>query len=175
MLGGENKMKKLIPIIVIVVIAVVVVSWLGLSFQIKAKYDNLKNELSKYPVKISPIGSQFKGYLSEVEGKWTCKLDETNGPHSVALKALGLTPSVKHLIYLINYQMPEYSWFSQKRNKEATKFAMFKGELSPAVMDKTIHVSADQKIAFIITKENIVLVFKDDPNGLRELIYHKNK
>jgi hypothetical protein len=168
-------MKKLIPIVVIVVIAVIVVSWLGLSFQIKEKYDNLKNELSKYSVKTSPIDSQFKEYLSEVEGKWTCKLNETNGPHSTALKALGLTPSVKNLIYFISYQMPEYSWFSQERNKEATKFAMFKGELSPAVMDKTIHVSADQKIAFIITKENIVLVFKDDPNGLRELIYHKNK
>jgi hypothetical protein len=168
-------MKKLIPIVVIVVIAVVVVSWLGLSFQIKAKYDNLKNELSKYPIIASPIDSQFKEYLSEVEGKWVCKLNETNGPHSTALKALGLTPSVKNLIYLINYQMPEYSWFLQERNKEATKFAMFKGELSPAAMDKTIHVSADQKTAFIITKENIVLVFKDDSNGLRELIYHKNK
>jgi len=168
-------MKKLISIVVIVAIAVVVVSWLGLSFQIKAKYDNLKNELSKYPVKTSTIDNQSKEYLSDVESKWTCKLNETNGPHTAALKALGLTPSVKNLTYLINYQMPEYSWFSQERNKEATKYAMFKGELSPAVMDKTIHVSADQKIAFIITKENIVLVFKDDPSGLRELIYHKNK
>lgn len=168
-------MKKMIPIVIIVVIAVVIASWLGLSFQIKAKYDNLKNELSKYSVKSSPIDNKSMEYLSDVEGKWTCKLNETNGPHSVALKALGLTPSVKNFIYLINYQMPEYSWFSQKRNKEATKFAMFKGELFPAVMDKTIHVSADQKIAFIITKESIVLVFKDDPSGLRELIYHKNK
>jgi hypothetical protein len=84
MLGGENKMKKMIPIVIIVVIAVVIASWLGLSFQIKAKYDNLKNELSKYSVKSSPIDNKFKEYLSEVESKWTCKLNETNGPHSVA-------------------------------------------------------------------------------------------
>ncbi len=168
-------MKKLIPALVVVVIVVFVGSWLGLSFQTKAKYDNLRKELSKYPVTVSPMDNRTNELLLEIESKWTCKLNETNGPHSFALKGLGLTPSVKNVAYLISFQMPEYSWLSQESNKEATKFAMIKGEMSPKVTDKTIHISANEKTAFVIIKDNIVLVFRDEANGMREMVYSKNK
>jgi hypothetical protein len=120
---------------------------------------------------IVAIDEPTTAFMTKVQSNWFCRSDVINGPDYEVLKMAGKSPSVRNLIDLWNYQMPPYGWFSPTRNKEAAKIALLKAQFFPVSFDQKWHSSSDEHLAMLWGKTNIVLIYRDEPNGLRSTFY----
>ena len=84
-------------------LAVIIGVLFFISLRSKAKYDKARNKLIKErpkPYAIVDLDDKTTGLLNEVRQNWTQRYSEINGPHSQALQAVQLSPSVENLVYL---------------------------------------------------------------------------
>jgi len=154
----------------VLLIVVLAASWLALSVRLKLSYDKVRKDLAM-AYAVTPMDDQMRSFLVEVRSNWTCRADETAGPNSQVVKLAGMTPSVQNLIYVFNYQMPEYGWFSPKRNRQAARIGLLKAKFFPTSVDKQWHISEDQHLALLWCLTNAVYVYQDGPDGMRETLY----
>ena len=168
-------MKKLIPIIAVLVVAIGIAAYLAVSLHIKRKYDKARIELADHVLSAVPMDAETKVLLTEVRTGWVEKNNEVGGPHSDALKTIGLEPSVSNVIELLTYRMPEYSLLSLRRNSRPMQIGAIQAVLLPISIDKSIHVSDDRHVALIRIHPAIVYVFTDEAGGLRETQYWLKK
>ena len=118
------------------------------------------------------MDSTNTAFLAKVQSDWKCAFDVTNGPDADVAKLAGKVPSVSSVISVYNYQMPPYDWFSPSENHEAAKMCLIKAKFMPVSWDKKWHVSADEHLAFLICRTNLVYVYRDEPSGLRATLYY---
>jgi hypothetical protein len=121
------------------------------------------------------MDSQNTAFLAKVQSGWKCAFDVTNGPDADVVKQAGKVPSVSSLISVYNYRMPPYNWFSPSENHEAAKMDLIKAKSMPVSLDKEWHVSADEHLAFLICRSNVVCVYRDEPSGLRATLYYMKR
>lgn len=156
--------------IVILLILILVACWLVLEIQAKSKYDQARQE-DAVAYSATPMDQQTVAFLAEVRSNWTCWEDITNGADSEALKLVGKSPTISNLIEMFNYEMPPFQWFSPSQNREAAALNLVKAKFMPVSVDKQWHVSANEHIAFLICKSNMVALYQDEPTGLRASYY----
>lgn len=166
-----EKMKKAISIIVIALVVLGTGACLTLNLRAKQKYDKMRNELSHLSCSVVAMDAETTALLAEVREKWRQSHSQMDGPHSDALKTLGLDPSVSNLAHVFTYRLPRYSLLSIGNNKKSATMALVQGLLMPDAIDDSIHVSADGHLALIQVHKNCVLVFADESSGLREEMY----
>jgi len=166
-------MKKTISIIVIVLIVIGAGAWLTLNLRAKQKYDKMRNELSQLSYSVVKMDADTTALLSEVREKWAQSHSQIDGPHSDALKTLGLDLSVSNLVHVFTYRLPKYSFLSIEQNKKSAAMGLVQGLLMPVTIDESIHVSANGDLALIQVSAKCVLVFADENAGLREEMYVK--
>jgi hypothetical protein len=166
-------MKKAISVIVIVIIVIGAGTWLTLNLRAKQKYDKMRNELSQLSYSVVKMDTDTIALLAEVREKWSRSYSQMDGPHSDALKTLGLDPSASNLVHFFAYRLPKYSLLSIEKNKKSAAMGLVQGLLMPVAIDESIHVSANGGLALIQVKTNCVLVFADENTGLREEMYVK--
>ena len=148
--------------------------WFTLEIRAKLKYDHARRtDFAAYSV--TPMNQQTVELLAKVQTNWTCWVDVTNGPDTEMLKLVEMSPSVHNLIETFNYQMPPFRWFSPSQNRKAATFNLVKAEFMPVVMDKQWHVSADEHIAFLLCRTNVIMLYRDEPSGLRVSGYARKK
>ena len=119
-------MKK-IAIIILIIIVVLAGIWFWIGLKAKAKYDKARNRLiaeRPKPYSVVPFTDTTTALLEKAQGEWIERYTEINGPNTMALETLKLKPTVKNLVYVLTYQMPEYSWLSSSQNEIATKTAL---------------------------------------------------
>lgn len=169
-------MKKLILGTVVLLFSVWLGLWVTFNVRTKAKYDEFAKEVaihSKYSIKF--FDAEFSNFLSNVEITWSVRTNQINGPHSLLLKVVGLEPSVTNLVNSMICPLPEWSWISLEQNRRSTILAMFKGQLSPITVDGAIHISSDKKTAVLWYGTNVLEVYRDETNGMREILYFKKR
>ena len=93
----------------------------------------------------------------------------------MTLELVGKSPTVRNLIETFNYEMPPFRWFSPLQNRQAAAFNLVKAKFMPVSLDKQWHVSADEHIAFLICRSNLVALYQDEPTGLRASYYVEKK
>lgn len=150
---------------------IVAVSFAILNLYAKSKYDRARR-LGYITYVVTPMDSQSTTFLAKVQSDWKCAFDVTNGPDSDVVELAGKIQAVRNYINVMNYQMPPYSWFSPSENHEAAKMNLIKAKFMPVSLDKEWHVSADEHLAFLICRSNIVYVYRDEPSGLRTTLYY---
>jgi len=168
-------MKKFLFACVILLVVILAGAWLVVSVHTKSNYDRMREGLVDTYYVVTPMDDQFRAFLAEVQSNWTCRVNEIGGPDSEVVKLAGMTPSVRNLIYVFNYQVPEYSWFSPKRNRQAALIGLIKAKFFPRSVDKQWHVSEDQHLAVLWGVTNAVYVHQDETGGLRTALYFKKK
>jgi hypothetical protein len=167
-----KNMKRIIIVTVLLLSAIWGCAWLFASVRAKQKYDTVRKELSTAQYAEILIDHQAKTFLSLVQDEWIQK-PETNGhPHSDMVKLAGMSPSVRNLIHVFNYQMPEYGWFSQARNKQSAVIGLLKANFFPVSVDRTFHVTEDGHLAFLWCRTNMVYVYRDETNDLSATLYY---
>jgi hypothetical protein len=171
----DVKMKKLTPAIVIALAAVGAVAWCALNLRAKRKYDHVRDELAQHSYAVVPFDQKTTAFLAEVRTSWTNSHSQVGGPHSDAIKLLGLRPSVSNLVHVFTHRLPAYSFLSLDQNKKSAVMAMVQGLLMPVTMDNSIHRSEDGLTALVRCQTNLVYVFSDEPAGLRESMYYLKK
>ena len=149
--------------------------WLIFALRAKIKYDNFAAMVPVVHFAQAPINQQDNTFLSEVNDKWSCQSNKTNGPMAAVVSLTGQTPSVRNLIHLFNYQMPEFCWRSPSRNHLAAELGYFKAGYCGRFADPTFHVSSDGHLALLWNGENAVFVFQDAANGFRDAIYFRKQ
>jgi len=164
-------MKKLIATIGVLAVAIAIAAYLAVSLRVKQKYDKARIELADHVLSAVPMDAETKALLTEVRTSWVERSSEVGGPHSDALKTIGLEPSVSNVIELLTYRMPAYSLLSFGRNRRPMQIGTIQAILLPISIDKSIHVSDDRHVALIRLHPTIVYVFEDDAGGLRETQY----
>jgi hypothetical protein len=75
------------------------------------------------------------------------------------------------LISVLNYQMPEYGWFSVAQNKRAATIGLLKASFFPISVDRKFHLSDNGRVAFLWCQTNVVYVYRDEPHGLIGTMY----
>jgi len=156
-----------------VVFLVVVIGagvWLSTFLRAKQKYDEFRVELGG-PFSEVQMNAEATSLLEEARSKWVLRYNDVNGPHSEALKILGMQPTVANLVALFTYPLPDYSWVRSARNVRASATGVIQAKIFPVSVDHAIHVSEGRDLAYIQISENIVVVFTDDTEGLREAGY----
>ena len=148
--------------------------WVGLNLRSKSKYDKAK-AANQEIYAITLLNQQMNTFLAEVQSHWTSIADVTNGPDSEVIKLAGMTPSVRNLIDVFNYQMPPYRWFSPSQNRKAAERNLIKAKFMPISLDKRWHLSEDDHLAVLWCKTNVVYVYRDEAAGLRATLYVKKK
>ena len=163
-------MNKLVPAILLAVVAIAIAAWLTVNVRVMRKYDEARAKIGE-PFSVIEMDDRTEGLLAEVRASWVERFSEVGAPHSDGLKIVGLNPSVSHLIKVFTYRLPESSLFSPSRNKKAAEIGVIQALLFPVSIDHCIHVSADGHLALIRISANLVYVFSDDADGLREAMY----
>ena len=171
-------MKRL-AFFVLVVLGIVAGLWLGLWFVVslysKSKYDVLLQQDHAVSFAVTPIDQQSKALLSEVQSNWSHRDDRTNSQISGVLTLAGLAPSVRNVIHALQTPMPEFYWWSASRNRQAAMFGLTKLAYSDFGMHQTFHVSDDGHLTLLQCSTDVVLVFQDETNGVREARYFRMK
>ena len=166
-------MKALVAISIS--LALLLVICLGaLQVRAKLKYDTARRDDS-VTYSVTPMDKHTTAFLADVESNWVCWVDATNAAEAEIFTTLGETPTVRHLIELFNYQMPPFRWFSPSENRRAALLNLMKAEFMPVSIDKKWHVSADSHAVFLLCKTNVVLLYRDEPTGLRASSYYMKK
>jgi len=169
-----REMKRLITIMVLILVSGVAGAWLTFNLRAKQKYDYLRSELAAQPFSVVPMNIETKGFLNRVQTTWVKSHDKI-GPHSDAIKLAGLSPSLSSLIELFTYKMPKYSLVFPAKNKKPMVMGAIQSVILPVSVDGAIYVAEGQHLAFIQCRTNLVYVFTNDPNGLREAMYYVKK
>ena len=138
------------------------------SVRFKAHYDQLQGEVYA----IALIDPAMDAFLANVERTWEKKVTEKNGPEADIVRSVGKTPSVSSFLGVVDYQMPPYRWWAPWTNRESAKLGMFRA-LRPPSLDKRWHVTEDRSLAFLRCRENVVLVYRDEGDGIRMTMYAK--
>lgn len=167
-------MKKLV-ISVLLVVAIVEALWLVAALYAKSKYDVLLKQDRATSFAVAQIDQQSKSLLSDVQSNWSCREDSTNSPISEMLMSVGLTPSVRNVIHVLHSPMPEFYWWSASRNRQAAMFGFMKLAYSDFGMHQTFHVSDDGHLALLRCSTDVVIVFQDETDGVREARYIRKK
>ena len=166
----DGTMRTFIAALLVLIFA----TWLVLELRAKSKYDQARREeIAAYLVK--PMDQQTAAFLADVQSSWKCGGDITNGADSETLKLVGKPNTVRSLIETFNYEMPPFQWFSPSQNRQAAVFNLVKAKFMPVSLDKQWHVSADEHIAFLICRSNLVALYRDETSGLRASYYAKKK
>jgi hypothetical protein len=164
-------MKHIIIVTVLLLGAIWGCAWLFVSVHAKQKYDTLRKELSTAQYAEVLIDQQANGFLSRVQSHWIQNPEVNGKPDSDVVKLAGMTPSVRNLIRVFNYQMPEYDWFSLAQNKQSAVIGLIKAKFFPVSVDRTFHVAEDGHLAFLWCRTNMVYVYRDETNGLSAKLY----
>ncbi|MBI1338049.1 MAG: hypothetical protein GC164_13965 [Phycisphaera sp.] len=168
-----KKMKLVIVGVVVVIVISGVTAWLGINHYAKGKYDKMKSMLSPYE-KVQ-INDETTAILTKAKNEWKMAYSDIGGPHTDALKLLGLEPSVSNLLYVFTYSLPQYSYLAPQQNAKAALMCSIQERIFPITIDQSIHVSQDEKLAMFRCNEKTILVFLDEGKGLREEMYHVKK
>ena len=168
-------MKKLIPTILTVLVVAGALAWLALNLRAKRKYDELRDRLAQCSYSLVKMDSDTTALLAEACADWTEAYSHVGGPHSDALKTVGLRPSVSNLTHVFTHRLPEYSFLSPNQNKKSVVMGAIQSLLFSVTIDDAIHLSGDGSIALIRCQTNLVLVFADEESGLRESMYYAKK
>ena len=155
-------------------VSVLIVCWFVLELRAKSKYDLARRE-DAVVYSVTPMNPPTVKFLAAVQSNWTCAVDITNGADSVTLELVGKSPTVRNLIETFNHEMPPFRWFSPLQNRQAAAFNLVKAKFMPVSLDKQWHVSADEHIAFLICRSNLVALYQDEPTGLRASYYVEKK
>ena len=99
-------MKKTIPAIVLTVAVAGAVAWCALNLRAKRKYDQVRNDLAQHSYEVVPFDAKTTAFLTDVRTNWTNSHSQIGGPHSDAIRLLGLRPSVSHLVHVFTHQLP---------------------------------------------------------------------
>jgi len=147
-----------------VIAAAVWVLKVGLPF--KRQYAAMRNQTVDI-YNVLPLDQLTKVQLSEVLEQWTCRVEDTNRV-TIAVSALGLTPSVQNWIRLFNAPMPEFSWFDLSGARKAALFSIVKLGILDFSSDRTFYVSEDGSVALLWNEETgAVYVFQDQRSVVR--------
>jgi hypothetical protein len=166
-------MKKTIAAISSV-LAVLLIGWLIVNLRAKSNYDKMRNEIpSGYAV--IPMDQVMKSFMAEVQSNWNCTTNTVGGPDSDVIKLAGMNPSVRNLIHVWNYQMPEYCWWSPSRNRQPILIGLLKAKFFPVSVDRKFHVSENQDLALLWCRTNMVHIYHDEANGMRASLYVKKR
>ncbi len=163
-------MRKNVVIIFIVSSGIFV--WFILCFNAKIKYDRARKGVQCEPYKVVQMTPEMSSLLDEIKKDWVKQYSETDGPYADTLRVVGLEPTVDNLIDLLNYEMPDYSFFYLWRNKKALLMAQGKALLLPISIDDAIHVTENHSKAMIRITKTAVQIFSDTVGGLKESIYY---
>jgi len=168
-------MKKSSLFIFIILFVVGVLIWFILCFNAKVKYDRARQSLlagQPEPYKVVQMTPEMSSLLDEIKKDWVKQYSETDGPYADTLRLVGLEPTVENLIYLLNYEMPDYSFFYLWRNKKALIMGQGKALLLPISIDAAIHVTENESTAMIRATKTAVQIFSDTVGGLKESMYY---
>lgn len=163
-------MNKLVSAIVLAVVATATAAWLTVNIRAMRKYDEAQAAIGK-PFSVIEMDNRTEGLLAEVRASWVERFSEVDGPYSDGLKTVGLSPSVTNLIKVFTYSLPESSLLSPSRTAKAAEIGVIQALLFPESIDRSIHVSADGRLALIRCSTNLVYIFTDDADGLCEAMY----
>lgn len=154
------------------VLAVLLIGWLMVNLRAKSNYDKTRNEIPR-GYAVIPMDQVTKSFMGEVQSNWNCTADTVGGPDSDVVKLAGMNPSVRNLIRVWNYQMPEYCWWSPSRNRQPIVIGLLKAKFFPVSMDRAFHVSENQDLALLWCRTNVVYIYRDEANGMRASLYVK--
>jgi hypothetical protein len=165
---------KACTVTLILLATALVGGWLGLSLPAKLKYEQARKENS-IAYQVTSMDQSFIAFLTDVQSNWACKVDVTNGPDSEVVKLAGMTPSVRNLIFVFNYQMPQYRWFSPSQNRKSAAINLIKAKFVPVSIDQRWYLSDDEHLAVLRCYTNVVYIYRDGASGLRATLYVKKK
>ena len=168
-------MKKLISLVLIVLVIAGAAAWMVLNLRTKRKYDEVRDKLAQCSYSLVMMDGDTTALLAEARADWTEGFSHVRGPHSDALKTLGLRPSVSNLTHVFTHRLPQYSFFSPDQNKKAVVMGAIQSLLFPKTIEDAIHLSGEGSIALIRCQTNLVFVFADEEPGLRESMYYVKK
>ncbi len=168
-------MRKRVSTVLIVAVAIGIAigigTWLTLNLRAKQKYDKARDELAKGLPSVVKMDSDTMAFVADVRANWVESYSEVRGVHSDALKTLGLRPTVKNLVHVFTHRLPEYTFLSPEQNLKSMVMGIVQGTIVPMTNDQSIHLSDDGHLALVRCHTNIVLMFSDEPTGLREAMY----
>ena len=165
-------MNRLIPAILVVVLLVGASTWLFLNLRAKQQYTRLRDEVVQNAFSVKAMDEGTKALLAKARADWQEVYSEVGGPHSNGLAAVGLHPCVASIAQVCAYQLPEYSFVSPSRNKEAGLFGLSQLIIFAPSPDKSLYVSDDGHIAVMRCGTGCIYVSSDEDVGLRETMYH---
>lgn len=171
------KSKNIAVVISVMLIALVVALLLVPSIAAKRKYDTAKQKLEKElpgTFTVKEFDSTMQNKLGEIETQWSCSTSEINGPHSQALKTVGMDSTVPNLATLFNYRIPAYAWFDLDQNARNMSIAAIQAIIVPISTDQTIHMSADRSVALVLHTSRTASIFRDTAKGLQEALWTKS-
>ena len=157
-----------------VLVAGLLAVWLVFLLNAQADYDPARGRLDAdlgEPFAVRLIDEDLRKTIGVIESTWQRQGKGVPSPHAAALRLAGIAPSVDGLIELYYYRMPDFSWLNSSRNRESREIAFVQAKIVPISLDKTIHVSADRRIALVRVTEAVVFIFREDPNGLSETVW----
>jgi hypothetical protein len=156
------------------VLTVLLIGWSIVNLRAKSSYDQMRNEVpSGYAV--IPLDQVTKSFMAKVQSNWSCTANTVGGPNSDIVKLAGMNPSVRNLIRVWNYQMPEYCWWFPSRNRQPIVIGLLKAKFFPVSVDRKFHVSENQNLALLWCRTNMVYIYQDEANGMRESLYVKKR
>lgn len=170
----QFSIRMLLAAVAIVAVAIASGVWLHSTLAAKQKYDKARDALlhDLPPYAMVKMDHDSTSFLDEVRANWAEKYSEVRGPITEALETAGLEATVKNLAALYTYRMPAYSFVSPSQNKRARVMGAIQAVIVPITIDNLIHASDDGHIAFVRTTNSSVMVFSDEPHGLREAMYY---
>ena len=170
----QFSIRMLLAAVAIVAVAIASGIWFHATLAAKQKYDMARDALlhDLPPFAIVKMDRDSTFFLDEVRAHWAEKYSEVRGPITEALETAGLEATVANLAAVYTYQMPAYSFVSTSQNKKAREMGAIQAVIVPITIDNLIHASDDGHVAFVRTTNTSVMVFSDEPNGLREAMYY---
>ena len=119
------------------------------------------------------MDEQSKALLSDVRTNWRCRKDTTNALIAEVLTSAGLTLTVQNVIHVLHSPMPQFCWWSVPRNEQAFRFCMTKLAYADYGTNQTFHVSDDGHLALLKCSPDMVIVFQDETDVVREALYSR--
>ncbi len=132
------------------------------------RYEEARAELTVAVLTEMPMDAATERLLADVRDSWTQHSNELDGAYAQSLKTINRSASVSTLVDLLTYRMPPFSLLSPKRNYEPVVIGTIQAVVLPTSVDGHIYVSEDRNRALIRVKPNVVFLFENDAQGMRE-------
>lgn len=148
-----------------------VVAFVAVQLNAKLKYDRFRiSEEERIP--IVELDSKLRDVVHEIEKTWQLRTDDVNEQEAELFRLIGFDHSVDGMMELLSYRIPSYSWFDQERNLANTTIGFVSKAFSTTkTIDGVYFLSRDPKMIVIRPTEDSLLLYKESPNGLREVVY----